>query len=161
MSIEIDTARQMFAMLLSAGFIMLAIEIYVPGGILGLFGAVALVGAMMFAFPAFEPYGAAVALAIILLGVGFFVFWLKIAPKTWIGRKLTIQTDLSGAKGTNDSLSEYLGKDGVAACNLRPSGFAIIDKHRVDVVTRGEMIDCDEIIEVIDIESNRVIVKKK
>ena len=41
---------------------------------------------------------------------------------------------------------------------LRPSGFARIDGHKVDVVTRGEMIDDGVEVEVIDVSANRVVV---
>ena len=50
------------------------------------------------------------------------------------------------------------GKRGVTLSALRPSGFARIDGRKVDVVTRGEMIDEDVDVVVIDVSANRVVV---
>ena len=45
-----------------------------------------------------------------------------------------------------------------AAGLVRPAGFARIDGRRVDVVTRGEMLDKDCPLIVVEIEGNRVVV---
>jgi len=50
------------------------------------------------------------------------------------------------------------GKEGVAHSTLRPAGTALIDGVRVDVVTRGEMIEAKTRIRVIAVEGNRVVV---
>ena len=157
---ELENARQIFTALLVSGAVLAGIEIFVPGGVLGLIGTVALIGAMFVGFYAFPGYGALVALAIMTGGAFGFMFWLKVAPDTWIGKKLTVSRDLGDAKGTKPGLDDLLHKKGVAMCALRPSGFAKIEGRKVDVVTTGEMVDSDTNVEVIDIESNRVVVRE-
>ncbi|OPZ03844.1 MAG: hypothetical protein BWZ10_03249 [candidate division BRC1 bacterium ADurb.BinA364] len=44
----------------------------------------------------------------------------------------------------------------MAACELRPSGIAIIDDERIDVVTRGEFVEPGSRIRVIAEEGNVV-----
>ena len=88
--IEITDSQQVFGALLVGGFIAMALEIYVPGGVLGFFGALALMGAIAAGFVAFPGYGMLVAAAIVALGIIGFIFWMRIAPHTWIGRQLTI-----------------------------------------------------------------------
>jgi membrane-bound serine protease (ClpP class) len=44
--------------------------------------------------------------------------------------------------------------------DLRPSGKALIERVRVDVITRGEYIEAGCPVVVIRTEGNRVVVKK-
>jgi len=157
---EFTAAQQIFAALLVAGIVMLALEVFLPGGILGLIGVVALLGAIVAAFTAFPEYGALVAVGIVVFSAVILLAWLKIAPSTWMGRKLTIARDLDDARATDPELDGLVGQRGVALCQLRPSGFARIGDRKVDVVTQGEMIEKDDQVRVIDVESNRVVVKK-
>ena len=153
-------AQQVFAALLLSGIVMIAVEVFVPGGILGAIGAMALLGAMVAGFIAFPSYGPLVAIGILVFSAVTLIAWLKIAPHTWVGRKLTISRNLRDASAANPGLDALVGQKGVTLCQLRPSGFARIAGNKVDVVTQGEMIGKDEAVRVIDVESNRVIVKK-
>lgn len=157
---EFTVAQQVFAVLLISGIVMLAIEVFLPGGILGVLGTFALLAAIVVGFRAFPAYGALVAVGILVFAAVILVVWLRIAPQTWIGRKLTIARDLDDAQATNPDLESLVGQRGVALCALRPSGFARIGDRKVDVVTQGEMIDKDTEVRVIEVESNRVVVKK-
>ncbi len=60
--------------------------------------------------------------------------------------------------GEDPTIQGLLHKTGVATSDLRPSGFATIEGRRVDVVTRGELLDKDTQIRVIQVEGNRVVV---
>ena len=53
---------------------------------------------------------------------------------------------------------DLLGKTGIAHSMLRPAGTALIDGQRVDVVTRGEIVEAKSAIKVIVVEGNRVVV---
>ncbi|MBT8338453.1 MAG: serine protease, partial [Desulfatitalea sp.] len=77
---------------------------------------------------------------------------------------VTLRTMLSRESGVTsqpEALSDYLGCMGRAATDLRPSGVAVIDKTRVDVVTRGEYIQKNTQIEVIAVRGNAIIVRTK
>jgi membrane-bound serine protease (ClpP class) len=69
-----------------------------------------------------------------------------------------LDKDARGWKGTDPSHQALLGKEGLAHTTLRPAGTALIDGVRVDVVTRGELIDARTRIKVIAVEGNRVVV---
>ena len=136
-------------------------EVFLPGGILGAIGGVALLGAIIAGFTAFGPTaGVYIACGIFTL-VGLVVFlWIKIFPKTGIGKAMTVSRDLADAHGTEAGLDQLLNRKGEAASNLRPAGFALIDGRRVDVITSGGMINKGSAIRVIEIEGNRVVVKQ-
>ncbi len=152
---------QIFIILLVVGLFLIGAEIFVPGGIFGVIGGLALFGAIITAFSAFGPtIGGYITIGIIFL-VGLVIFlWAKFFPKTSLGLKMTVLKDLSQAKGTETGLSELIGEEGVALSDLRPAGFANIGGRRVDVVTQGGMISKGEQVKVIIVEGNKVVVRK-
>lgn len=150
---------QVFAIALTTGLILFGAEIFVPGGVLGTIGALALLTAIVSGFFAFPEHGAPVAIGIVfLLGVAI-VLWVKFFPKSRIGRGMTVENDLSTFKATEDGLQALIGKTGVAVSALRPSGYCTIDGRRVDVVTFGEMIEQGQAVRVVDVKGNRVVVE--
>jgi membrane-bound serine protease (ClpP class) len=134
-------------------------EVFVPGGILGAIGGIALFGASITAFAIFPPIAAAYITGGIILMVGVIIgVWIKFFPKTWIGKQMTVTEDLHDSKGTEDHLFELLGQQGVTMSQLHPAGYAEIAGRRIDVITQGEMIDRDVAIHVVEVEGNRVVV---
>ena len=151
---------EIFIILLVSGLMLIGAEIFAPGAILGSLGGLALLGAIIAGFSAFPSAGPFIAIAIVFL-VGLVIYlWIKIFPKTSFGKKMTVSNDLSTSKSADATLTELAGKTGVAASQLRPSGYAMIDGRRVDVVTRGEMISKDDPVRVVKVEGSRVIVEK-
>lgn len=55
---------------------------------------------------------------------------------------------------------ELVGKEGIALTALRPSGTALIDDERVDVVSEGGYIEVNKPIRVVRIEGIRIIVRE-
>jgi len=152
-------AAELFFMLLIAGLLLVGAEIFVPGGILGIMGGLALLGAIIAGFNAFPDYGWVIAFSIVFLVGIVMLLWIKIFPSTGIGRRMTVSTDLSASKGTQAGLEDLVGKQGTALSSLRPGGFARIDGKRVDVITQGEMLSKGDTVLVVDVESNRVVVR--
>ena len=73
---------------------------------------------------------------------------------------MTVSNDESDFSAVQDGLQELLGAQGEAKSDLRPAGFALINGHRIDVVTQGGMIDKGTPVTVVEIEANRVVVKR-
>jgi membrane-bound serine protease (ClpP class) len=151
---------QWFFMLLIAGLMLIGAEVFIPGGVLGVAGAGALFVAAAIGFAIF-PAGTALVIAIsMIVMVGAVIaLWIKIFPHTGIGKQMTAQRDLKDAKGTEDKLSDLIGKTGITRSALHPSGYAEIDGRRIDVITQGEMIDSNTTVRITDVEGNRVIVE--
>ncbi len=152
--------NQWFLMLLMAGLMLIGAEVFIPGGVLGVVGAMALVTAAVIGFSIFPPAVAAlVAVGMIgMVGV-VIVLWIRIFPHTGIGRQMTVFRDLKDAKGTDAGMGGLLGKTGVTRSALRPSGFIEVDNRRLDVVTAGEMIDRDVPVRIVAVQGNRVVVE--
>ncbi len=155
------TAVHIFFALLVIGLFLIGVEIFVPGGIVGILGGLALFGAVVAGFAAFPGPGGFIAAACIIMLVGVaLVVWIKYFPDTRFGQKMMMSQHLASAKSADAKLAELVGKKGKSVSELRPAGFATIDGRRIDVVTRGEMISKNEEVEVIKVEGSRVIVTK-
>jgi membrane-bound serine protease (ClpP class) len=150
---------EMLLILIATGIILLIAEIYLPGAIAGIFGGISLFAAVLYGFGSFGPAtGMFIAVGIAVMTCVMAILWLKYFPRTSMGRKITLEQDMSDASAANPEWQRLIGKEGEATSELRPAGFATFDKKRVDVVTQGEMIAKGERVRVIDVKGNRVIV---
>ncbi len=148
-----------FAFLVS-GILLICAEVFVPGGIVGAMGGIALLLAVVVSFIVFPHSAFLIALAI-LVGLGASVaLWIKFFPKSGIGKKMTLSNDGKDFKASQDGIGLLTGKEGETVSELRPAGFALIDGKKVDVVTEGDLIAKGVRIRVIQVEGNRVVVRK-
>ena len=156
-----DPATQLFLVLLVCGTLLVFAEIFVPGGILGVFGTLALLGAIMLAF---QNYGTGVgfwvALGVVFYAAIFIVVWLTLMPRTRLGKAITLAGDGKTFKAHDEATEQALaGKQGVTLSALRPAGIALIEGRRLDVVADGHFIAKDRNIRVIEAGAGRIVVE--
>jgi len=134
--------------LLLAGFVLIGTEIFIPGGILGIFGSIAWLAAAIVGWQKFpEPWNAVSAMSLLFIGILTFVIWIRYFPKSRFGRILSLKEDGAANKAHKES-ALAVGTVGKALSTLRPSGIAIFDGKRVDVVADGEWIEAGESVKV-------------
>lgn len=130
-------------------------EMFVPGMIIGICGVVCIITSIVLSYQNNHTI-----LGHLLVGCGLFstpvllILWYKIFSKTF-----AIHESEEGFSSTNESLKNLLSAEGTTLTPLHPSGIILINGERVDVVTRGEMIDKNKKVKVIEVEGNRVVVK--
>ncbi len=143
--------------LLVIGAILMILEIYLPGLIAGVLGFLCLAAGVIVGFREFGVEGGLWLLigvvAALLLGSGA---WLWLFPRTKLGRAF-ISGGAVGDIGTERP--ELVGQSGVAFTQLRPSGTALIDGRRVDVVTEGALVEKGAPLRVVAVEGMRVVVR--
>ena len=153
---------QTYLALVIAGTALMVLEIFVPGGIAGLAGGLLFLLAAWHAFVAFDGWtGMALAIVAIVAACAFVTIVVTLFPRTRVGRKLALPTDLKESRADDQSLAALKGAEGVADTQLRPAGFATIGGRRVDVVTRGDEIPAGTPVRVVEIEGNRVVVARR
>ncbi len=156
-----DSALQFFIAFLCIGLLLIAIEVFVPGAILGVLGAIALLVAVVFGFQTFGAQGGFLALVLLLIFGGVFLaLWIKFFPRTPFGKHLSLQTDGRDFKSAAASPADLVGREGTAQSSLRPAGIALIDGQRTDVVTESGFIDANARIRVVQVEGNRIVVRE-
>ncbi|MDR2680910.1 MAG: nodulation protein NfeD [Tannerella sp.] len=154
------------------GLILIAFEIFViPGfGITGICGTVliiaglslALVNNINFNFDGVGDFEIGRSVMVVLIGIsaGFgSMLWLssRIGSKGLL-RNVALATDLEEAK-SSPVLSALVGREGVAATVLRPSGKVIIDGTYYDGISESGFIDKGTKVVVVRFENAQVYVE--
>lgn len=150
----------LIAAMVVAGVLLVFAEVFIPGGVLGVVGGILLLVGIVGAFGKSLVWGSVLFVAVTVFGGIGFYFWITYFPGSRMGRKIVLSADGQDWHGFDDTKQELVGKEGVAHSKLRPSGTAIIAGQRVDVVTRGEMIERRAEIRVIEVEGNKVTVAR-
>ncbi|MDA0321135.1 MAG: hypothetical protein O2923_00255 [Verrucomicrobia bacterium] len=161
------------------GLLLLALEIFViPGfGITGIAGFFLMLTALLMAMvphipnnvpglPAF-PTLPDIQISFLHLGSSLILstfsamILARFLPETQMFRHLVLTASTSvkagfDATGTSD---DCIGWVGTAVTPLRPAGSGEFDGKRMSVVSRGEFIDSDSPIRIVDVRGNRVVVE--
>ena len=142
--------------LLALGFILLFLEIFVPGGVLGILGVLLMGYGCYLAFDLSAAWGAsAVGLSVIVA-----VTAIRLVARSRLGKQLVL--DDAGArdwKAAEEGLEELVGSAGRTLTQLRPAGLAEIGDKRLDVVADNELIAGGVAVRVVEVEGNRVVVE--
>jgi membrane-bound serine protease (ClpP class) len=154
------------------GVVLLLIEIFViPGfGIFGAAGIILMIGSLFLGliseFPLVD-WGmiqmATVQLAgSFILAIIVIYLLLKFLPKSKIWNNLVLRKNIDEQSGytSDEKLKALLDKNGRALTDLRPSGAAIIDDKRYDVITNGEYLVKGTKIIVVEEEGSKIVVEK-
>jgi membrane-bound serine protease (ClpP class) len=149
-------------LLFIAAIVLIYIELFVPGGIFGVMGICAFAASIILAFVRYDEMGFVIALGEIAAAVILLMVGLKRFPRSYVGKRIILGRSLDkklGYIGT-DSFEELLGREGVSLTSLRPSGVALVDKRRLDVVSDGGFIEKGKRLKVVRVEGNRVVVRE-
>ncbi|MFA7256746.1 MAG: NfeD family protein [Kiritimatiellales bacterium] len=146
--------------LLVCGLFLIGVEIFIPGGVVGTLGALALVGAAVIGFMTFPPVFGWLSLLLILTLTALAAFvWMKFFPKSPMGKMLSLNQNIS--KKDQDDSTWKPGMKGTAMSTLRPSGRALIEGQHADVIADdGTWIEQNAPVEVVKVSGNRIYVRK-
>lgn len=148
---------ELVAALLIVGVILLLLETVLPGMIAGIAGVICLIAGVAVAYSRFGTGTGNLVLIGTVLGVaGGLMLWVKFFPQSRFGKIIVSERTVGNIDAEQPDL---LHQSGVAFTNLRPSGMAVINGRRVDVVTEGGMISKGTPVRVVAIEGMRVVVR--
>lgn len=149
-------------LLFSLGIVFLAVEVIVPGGILGVIGGLMMIGGCVFSFIEFGSGGGFTAV-LVALGVtaAFFYLVFKVIPKTSFGRKAFLDSEITAVTAAyGGEIQELVGKSARALTMLSPSGYVMIDGTRYDAFCQSGQAPAGAELEVIGADSYRLIVSE-
>ena len=90
--------------LLLLGTALFVLEIFVPGGIAGLFGGLLCLLAAWKAVASFDGWiGLALALLAVVVACGMVFLVVRVFPSTRVGKKLSLDTDLKESRADDQS----------------------------------------------------------
>lgn len=150
--------------LIAVGAVLVVAEMFIPTGfvLVAIGAASALVGVgLLFAHASTETAVLGLLTVCVggpILGGMFFSLW----PYSPMGRKLiraTEQESTVSQLAGNVGLANLIGRVGKADSSLRPSGVAVFDGRRVDVITEGIMVEAGQYVKCVEVRANKVVVR--
>lgn len=145
-------------LLLIAGIVCIALEVYLPGGFMAIAGAAVIIWATVEAYRHSANFGT--MLLVCGIGGSISVSWFsfKYLSTTKEGKKaLLMDTHIELPEDQHKDLE---GKIGQTLTVMRPSGIIEIDGERYDAASRGEYIEKDVLVKVLKIEADHVYVRE-
>ncbi len=153
-------ALQLFSVLVLAGFLLIGMEIFVPGTVLGVVGGLCLLGAVIIGFMQFGvEIGALILIGVLVLLAGLLILWMRVFPGTRMGKALILSQD--GKSFKQAARTDLLNQAGVTLSALNPAGVAQLNGRRYDVMADGQWIDKDTPVTVTSVDGNRIIVSTR
>jgi membrane-bound serine protease (ClpP class) len=147
--------------LLLGGFLFMFAEIaIIPGfGIAGIIGIIMLVAGLALAFLKLSPgmaIGATLGAGAGL--VGLLIWFFYYFPSTSIGKMFVLSEESSVDDGciAIEDLKQHVGKQGITQTMLRPSGIAVFEDERLDVMSDCEFIEKGVKIKIIGLKGGRL-----
>lgn len=144
------------------GAILLAAEVFLPGGIAGIMGGVALLIGSALAFRAFGFAGGlgAVLSAIAMVGLMLYLE-LVVMPKTALGKAMVVQSTVDATSQPPPAkLEQVIDKPAEALTTLAPSGYVLIEGQRYEAFSQSGLITKGTTLRVVGVDNFRVIVAR-
>ncbi|AGK54970.1 membrane bound hydrolase [Bacillus sp. 1NLA3E] len=144
------------------GIGLIILELFVPGGIIGVLGTLSIITSLLLASDNMINMGISILIAI---GLSIIVAILMVkvyGKKMRLFNKiiLTDSTNTENGYVSNLNRTDLLGKAGITFTALRPSGTVLIDDERVDVVSEGDFIVKGKQVKVVKVEGSRIVVRE-
>ncbi len=142
------------------GVIFIAVEVIIPGGILGAVGALLMFAGCAVAFSNYGTWGGVLALgAALLLGVLALFLEFKILPKTAIGRRAFLTTQVTGVSAAlGKEALDLVGHPAEALTMLSPSGYVRVNGERYEAFSQSGQIPAGTMLDIVGADNFRLIV---
>jgi membrane-bound serine protease (ClpP class) len=144
------------------GFICIVLELFVPGGILGIVGGGAVLTSIFLSTASYELAAFSILLAIIICVVASILLFKVFGKNIRIFDRLILKDATRTETGyvSNVNRLELIGLKGKTITPLRPSGTAIFQEEHLTVVSEGRFIGENSTVKIIKVEGARIVVRE-
>ncbi len=149
-------------LLFGAGLILLALEVVVPGAILGIIGGIFMLIGVITAFSQYGFSGGtwAALAAIVIVGVALYLEFVLL-PRSRLAKKFTMDTTVAGtSQPPIADRAAVIGGQAVAVTALAPSGYVEFAGRRYEAYCRSGLVNAGERLDIVDLDNFRLIVSK-
>jgi membrane-bound ClpP family serine protease len=157
----IDWPLLLAIILFLIGFILIGIEMLAPGiSVPGIAGTVCLIIGIFIAADTIEEGIIITIIILILLGIMLAII-LSILTKGKLKSPIILKEEQNKDKGyiSSGDLNYLLGKRGIAASDLRPTGTGDFDGIELDVISEGKYILKGTKLIIDKVQGSKLIVK--
>ena len=147
-------------LLFSIGILFIAVEVIIPGAILGSIGALLMFGGCIIAFIDYGTFGGIVAVltAFAIAGLAFFIEFHYL-PKTKFGKRAFLTKEITAVSvAVSSEARELIGKSAEAITMLSPSGYILAEGHRYEAFCQSGQAPAGSALDIIGADSFRLIV---
>lgn len=144
------------------GVIFIVLEIFVPGGILGVLGLGAVIASFFFATGNIVETAISLLIAMVVTVVAMVLLFTVFGKRIRLFDRIILRDSTNTEQGyvSNVSRIELVGQEGVTLTPLRPAGTAVIKEERIDVVTEGNFIGSNKRVRIVKAEGPRIVVRE-
>lgn len=147
--------------LMILGFVLIMVEIFIPGGVVGAIGGVCLLAGVVVAYQDFGAEGAIIAFLVGIVGLAVCLYTeFKILPKTPMGRRLFLGKTISGKSQPDVATEEMQGKEGSTLTALAPSGYVLVEGQKLEAYSRSGFLEKGDKVRVDSFDQFKVTVSK-
>ena len=147
-------------LLFSVGIVLLAVEVIVPGAILGSIGGLMMFGGCVLSFMEYGTGGGLIAVTV-ALALTFLTLFIefRVLPRTAVGKRAFLKSEVTGVSAAfGEEARDLIGKPAEALTMLSPSGYIRIDGKRYEAFCQSGQVPAGSPLEVIGADNFRLIV---
>lgn len=148
--------------LLGIGIVLIVLEFFVPGGIMGGIGVLSIIISLLLAADNIGHMIFSILIALLVTIIASVILFKRFGYEKGIFRHIILFDSTSSDKGyvSNVTRSDLIGLEGITVTPLHPSGTAVFNNERFDVVTEGGFINNNKKVKIIKAEGPRIIVRE-
>ncbi len=137
-------------------------EIFLPFGIAGAVGSLAIFGSIILAGGNPRDMAIAVLIAMVISIIGMVIIMKFFGKKLHLLNKVVLMDSTDTASGyvSNVNRVELLGRMAITSTPLRPSGTIELDGERIDVISEGSYIGKGKSVKIVKVEGSRIVVRE-
>jgi membrane-bound serine protease (ClpP class) len=142
------------------GILAVIAELILPGGILGVVGAICLLGAVVTTFITYGATAGTIALAaVVAIGLVSLRIWMRFFHRLPFTKQLVLNETV-GIDAQVPARAALVGRTGISLTELMPSGHAEIGGEKLDVMAEGAAIRRGATIIVVETRGPSVMVRE-
>lgn len=142
------------------GIILIMLELFIPGGILGFLGLGSIVISLLMAGGNLAHMSLSITIAFLLSGLVIIIMTKVIGKNMKFFKKIILTDATTTEQGyvSNEDRMDLIGQTGITLTQMRPAGVALINGERLDVVSVGDFIEKDVKVKVVQVEGSRIVI---
>ncbi len=147
--------------LFAIGAILLALEVVVPGAIIGIIGGIAMLAGVVVAFDQFGIQGGALAAvaAVLLVAITLYLEFVLL-PRSRLAKTFSMTATVDGRSQPVLADRTVIGKRVVAVTPLAPSGVVELEGRRYEAFARSGHVPVGTQLDIIDLDNFRLVVSE-
>ncbi|WP_281197797.1 NfeD family protein [Staphylococcus schleiferi] len=149
-------------MLFTIGAILVIIELFVFGAVLGIIGMILIIISLITMGNDLPMMLLNVIVALILTLIEWVILVKFFKKSISIFDKVVLKDSTNKESGytSHNNRSDLVGKKAITYTDLRPSGIILYNHERIDAVSEGSFINKDSEVTIIEVEGTRVVVRE-